>query len=75
MISLEEIDIDALFAAIGSAGVSMLQIARHLGADVIETPDGVICPVIDAPAVSFERDGLIFDERGVCIGAKDAGEA
>lgn len=70
MIDAEEFA-NAMAQVGASAGISVVDFLRAFGHDVIKTPDGEICSIVDAPSVEFRRDGLIFDERGVCIGGEE----
>jgi hypothetical protein len=70
-IPLEEAlpDLAKAFSGFGiSLGQAAAAFLRVSGADVMAAPDDLICSVEDAPPMEIWRDGLRFDERGVCIG-------
>lgn len=54
---------NALAAAIYASGVSTVDFLRAWGHDVIETPDGEICNIVDAPAIELP-DGRKYRTNG-----------
>jgi hypothetical protein len=58
--------IQAFGISVGEAAVALLRLG---GSEAIALPDDEVMLVEDAPPMEVWRDGLRFDERGICIGS------